>query len=172
MDIIERLLIMMDQIEAGKVIFVSGSPFSGKTYLILNLCSIIPDLHVVNFELYCRDKDGYSKFYNHVRKLQSLGKMVVAESVNNYNEMDHIWSPSRFYNFISIFVKPNKDLYYKNYKEFLDSFGKNATIKRSGNLDINNLYDSGQKPVCSHFTYNGSNLKEIMEICKNYVSAN
>ncbi len=154
---------------AGKSIFVTGAPFSGKTFLISSLLYTVPWLKVVNYELYFAKGKGYYNFYKHIKDLVDSGDVVIGESVNNYLGRKHEWCPFEFKDSLNIVVKIDYNKYLKNYLDFQRNFGKEALRLRTGGVSVDDLRANFKVPHDKFVIYNGDNLEEIIETVKRYV---
>lgn len=156
----------------GKVVFVFGAPFSGKTYLISNLIHLFPVFKVVNYELYFTSGKNYFDFYTHVKDLEHDGNYVISESVNNYVGRKHKWCPYYFQNRLNILCKPSLSEHESHYAKYKKVFGVNATNSRTGGSDIISLRSNVKVPQDKFMIFNGHNLEEIAKAVKTYVLVN
>lgn len=157
---------------SGKIIFVNGAPYSGKTYLVAQLADKIGECKIVNYELFYGN-GGYMGFYTEVIRLSDLGHTVIAESVNSrigYNKSD---CPSlNRLDCLNIAVSPSLVMHEKNKDRFISLFGSKANRNRIGGFSLKKLRQSVKLPKSKYCIYNHSNLDEIKELVYSYVIYN
>lgn len=156
----------------GKVIFVNGCPFSGKSYLISSLTEELPQIRVVNFELFCNQNNGYPLFYKYVAGLAARGETVVAESVDNYIGRRKHADPYDFSGCLNIGVSISQVYHYSYLDSYAEDFGWDNAWQRLGTFDLITARKRVRWPQGKLHIYTGENLREIKEVVKHYVLGN
>lgn len=161
---------MLDTSKVGKVIFISGPPFSGKTYLISLITNHFENFKVVNYELYYRSGYGYKEFYKHIKDLSDVGYNVIGESVNNYvnKNKDHKWCPYKFKTHLNILISIFSKQHRRNFNKFADTFGWKQARERASYKELSDLRKSNITPD-EFIIYDGKNSNEILKVIKDYV---
>jgi hypothetical protein len=151
---------------AGKIIFVNGAPFSGKTYLISHLTERFPHIKVVNYELFCNLKHGYPSFYNEVLALANSGHDVVAESACSETDSNPVFDCC-----LNIAVSIPYFDHQGNINQHKAEFG--SVSDRIGSFDLIELRNLIKFPRRNKpFVFDGRNLESVKKVVENYVLDN
>lgn len=152
----------------GKIIFISGPPYSGKTYLFAELSDYFPDSKLINYELYYK-RGGFPTFYSKAIRLAKEGYLVFAESANSFVGSNHKNKPDLSdIDFMHILAWPSLRKHTDNMDRYESIFGFDAVRARSGGYSVRKLRDTVRKPRCNYHIFTGDNLGEIKKVVLNY----
>lgn len=168
----------MQKVSSGKVVFVNGPSFGGKTFLISQLIQDLPFIQNVNFELIYKKHSkrliAYNEFYETVHT-KSLNGPVIAESVDDmspFTKHGIMISP------LIIHVVPEIKTYLERIRKYTEIFGSQATSIRTGGLDPKRLHSQFvfntkvSSRIDPKVVFNGENYHEVLEAVKEYVMDN
>jgi hypothetical protein len=156
-----------EKIMAGKIVFINGAPFSGKSYLISYLTEKFPHIKTVNYELFCNLKDGYTPFYEKVISLSKAGEDVIAESVSSKIDNYDCFSDS-----MTIAMRLGDDKHRDNMISYRDTFGRDSVVERIGTYSLSTLRGYVRFPRTGKvITYRGENIDFIEKAVSDYVLA-
>lgn len=156
---------MMDQIDLGKLIFVNGPSFGGKTYFINTLLKSFTNIKVsvVNFEsVYERNidyKELKKRFVNIIESKRKLYDLVIAEStIINYGV-----------NNLLILLSPTYDIHISRFNEYKKEYGEFDSNRRiyfpticSARNHFYNIYNSYCKnSIVIEDDFNNEQIEEI-----------
>lgn len=163
---------MMDQVDLGKLIFVNGPSFGGKTYLVNKLLGLLCKdfkVSIVNFESVYEENTEYSelkrRFINVIEGKRKFYDVVIAEStIINYG-ID---------NFL-IILNPSYEIHINRFNEYKKEFGEFDSNRRiyfptlgAARNHFNNIYNINCKN--NILIEDNLNFVQIEEI-KKYVSS-
>jgi hypothetical protein len=159
----------MDQIGLGKVIFVNGPSFSGKTYFINELLKLLYKLDnnlkisVINFEsVYKKNISFYtlkSRFINAIELKRQSYDLVIAEStIINYGDNNFV-----------IRLDPDHDIHNERFAIYKNEYGEFDSMRRIyyptislARTNFSNIYSSSCKNnIIIKNSFNNENLEEI-----------
>ena len=160
----------MDQVDLGKVIFINGPSFGGKTHFInilLNSFKNNINISVVNFEsVYEKNIDYYElkkRFINVIESKRKAYDVVIAEStIINYG-ID---------NFI-ILLSPSYEVHINRFNEYKKEYGEfdsNRRIYFPTLLAARDHFKKIYKSYCNNSIiikddFNNDQIEEIKKIC-------
>jgi hypothetical protein len=165
----------MQKVQLGKIVFINGPPFSGKTYLVSQLLNDVENCKVVNYERFWKN-GGYPLFYRAALDFATNGHNVIAESASTWfgsDEVDKCPYSFEGVDNLHILVFPSREKHMHNFNRFKSFAGNAPTRQRIGPLDIDMWRKNVKIPKpADHLVYDGENYEEIKRIVLNYVICN
>lgn len=149
--------------KVGRLIYISGASFSGKTYLSSMLINDF-DLKVIQFEKHLNHtslENKYRSFYKDIQQELEQGNNVLCEAAySSYRNPVLIY---KFDNILDIVCYPSNELHQKNYQSYLNKYGKDITVRRTGNATLSYLRKDFIKKGCPNkwITFKGDNYNDI-----------
>lgn len=160
---------------AGRCIFVNGPAFAGKTTLIMRLLKDLPDLSVVNYELFfSRTKQFVQSnldFYRHIHAKVERGDKVICECVQNNILTETLCDVKFDVPVLCIVVLPPVDDHCDHQRAYRANYGLTKAFARDGGANARDLREVFLNTYkLDHIVYDGSNYVEILEAVKEYAN--
>lgn len=163
----------MPRDRSGKIIFVNGPSFAGKTRFVMTLINEFPEIKTVTFESFYKSKwtvaERMIRFYEEIRNKSNAGQLVVAESVRYHG--CYPYQPHIFKSFINVLVLPSSEVHQKRYDEYVEKFGERQGQVRIGWPTLTESRSRFMKSYMPEHSvcYDGTNLDGVLGEIKQYV---